>query len=272
MKLFILAPPQLIITLLLLFTLRPVFANSDLTELFISDCNITGNYSFYSYLLFSQQPVLNHHTRALAQVEYLLRKIHKLKQRYTKNKIAPQQQHGFYIPVSFLPQSWVMQPTEDDYHPAARWILHNYDYQCSQKLLAEFPRLKHRGPYLLSSYRKLRQKTPWRLPVLTQDLSTTTLNESVFWLDGFFKKSWQPRHWGTTDILQLYEQMLTLLFQKHSQQKAASNPAAMSMHVAPVTPIDAKTHYPVNNHLTTVINPYREKLTIQLKRKCPIAK
>lgn len=239
----------------------------DLSSVFIIDCKTKGEYGLYSYFLFPRQPVFNAHTRAIEQTEQLLRKIHKLKQRYVNT--AANKQHTFYIPVSFEPQSWVIQPAEDDYNAAARWVVRNFDHRCAKELLAIFPRINNAGPYILSSTRKLRQKSPWRMPVLTQDFSNIELSESNYWVDTFFKKSWQARSWGNRDLLGLRDNMQALLF-SYNQRQQNNTPISDSQKVAALSEkpvkIEPGASYPVNKSTRTEINPYFDKITIQLKR------
>jgi len=240
----------------------------DLSSVFITDCKTKGKYGLYSYFLFPRQPVFNAHTRAIEQTEQLLRKIHKLKQLYINT--AANKQHTFYIPVSFEPQSWVKQPAEDDYNAAARWVVRNFDYRCAKTLLSIFPRINNAGPYILSSTRKLRQKSPWRMPVLTQDFSNIELSEANYWVDTFFKKSWQARSWGNRDLLNLRENMQALLFNYNQQQQnnaPLSNSQKITALSAKPVKIEPGISYPVNKTTTrTEINPYLDKITIQLKR------
>lgn len=271
LKLITLSRYLLPFTLLFFFSQPPILAQNvtneppvDLSNIFIVDCNISGQYSLYSYFLFLRQPVFNDHTKALKQAERLLRKIHKLKQRYTNT--PTNKQHTFYIPVSFEPQSWVTQPTEDDFNAAARWIIRNFDYQCSRKLLAAFPKIKSDGPYLLSSTKKLRQKSPWRLPVLSQDFSEAELSDSLFWIETFFKRSWQPQHWGTLDLLSLRESMLEILFNRHQQKMKNKVQIPESLPIKSIQQ-ELETNYPVNKTPYIENNPYLDKITIQLKRE-----
>ncbi len=271
LKLMAVSRYLLTFTLLFFFPQAPILAQNvtdkppvDLSSIFIIDCNISGQYSLYSYFLFPRQPVFNAHTNALKQTEQLLRKIHKLKQRYTNT--PTHKQHAFYIPVSFEPQSWVMQPTEDDFNAAARWVVRNFDYQCAKKLLTAFPRIKNDGPYLLSSTKKLRQKSPWRPPVLTQDFSKTGLNDSLFWIETFFKKSWQPQHWGATDLLSLRESMLEILFNRHRQNMKNSVQIPVSLPIKSLQ-TELETNDPVNKTPPIEYNPYLDRITIQLKRE-----
>jgi len=212
LKLVTLSINLLVSTLLFFFTQATVAANEpseNLNRVFIVDCKATGQYGLYSYLLFSRQPVFDAHTQALKQMERLLRDVNQLKQHYPHTPTNNQQ--TVYIPVSFEPQTWITQPTENDYDAAARWVMHNFDFQCSKKLLAHFPKIKGDGPYILSSAQKIQQTSPWRMPVLVQDFSTAKLGESLFWFDTFFKKSAQPQPWETMDLLRLQENMLSLL-------------------------------------------------------------
>ncbi len=239
----------------------------DLSSIFITDCEANGKYGLYSYFLFPRQPVFNAHARAIKQTEQLLRKIHKLKQRYAST--APRKQHAFYIPVSFEPQSWVTQPTEDDYNAAARWVVRNFDHQCAKELLATFPRINNTGPYILSSTRKLRQKSPWRMPVLTQDFSGTKPDESQFWISTFFKKTWQPQSWGNVALLGLRDNIQAVLFNRYHQKVqnnvTAHDQNAASLSLKPVQ-IEPENTYPVNKHAQIEANPYFDKITIQLQK------
>lgn len=208
-----------------LFILHQPIAVADtvnLKENFIVNCQATKNYGLNSYYLFLHQPVFNEHTTALKQTEFLLRKIQKIKQ--LSSNIPIEQQQTIYIPVSFEPQSWVLQPDEADFEAAARWIMHNYDYQCAKDLLESFPKLTDNGPYIFSSTRILKVKNqkaynPWRNPVLVQNLSETEPAKFYYWLEIFFKKSWQPRPWLTERLIQLHENMLESLHQHELQLK-----------------------------------------------------
>ncbi len=284
MKLTVLSPYLLTILLLFITTQAPCFAQprtfiqpqhaantatNDLSTVFITDCKTKGEYGLYSYFLFPRQPVFNAHTRAIEQTEQLLRKIHKLKQRYLDT--AANKQHTFYIPVSFEPQSWVMQPAEDDYNAAARWVVRNFDHQCAKELLAAFPRINNTGPYILSSSRKLRQKSPWRMPVLAQDFSNIGLSESTYWIDAFFKKSRQARSWGNMGLLDLRKNMQVLLFNRYNQQiqnnvPDPDNQKVTALALKPVQ-IEPEASYPVNKGTRVENNPYLDKITIQLKRE-----
>ena len=194
----------------------------NLKENFIVNCQTIKSYGLNSYYLFLHQPVFNEHTSALKQTEFLLRKLQKIKQLSSNTPI--EQQQTIYIPVSFEPQSWVLQPDEADFEAAARWIMHNYDYQCAKDLLVSFPKLTDNGPYILSSTRILKVKkqkayNPWRNPVLVQNLSETEPAKFYYWLEIFFKKSWQPRPWLTESLIQLHENMLESLHQHELQLK-----------------------------------------------------
>ncbi len=283
MKLTVLSPYLLAISLLFIAIQVPSFAQprafiqpqhvantaaGDLSQVFITDCKAKGEYGLYSYYIFPRPPVFNAHTRAIEQTEQLLRKIHKLKQHYLTTPAS--KQHTFYIPVSFEPQSWVIQPTEDDYNAAARWLVHNFDHQCAKKLLAAFPQINNAGPYILSSTRKLGQASPWRMPVLTQDFSNITLDESTYWLDVFFKKSQQPQSWGNMDLLNLRKNIQTRLFRQYSQKKQKSSLAHNNQNAlllpADSTQIEPETTVPVSESPHMEANPYFDKITIQLKR------
>lgn len=209
-------------SLFILHQPRAVADSVNLKENFIVNCQTTKNYGLNSYYLFLHQPVFNEHTTALKQTEFLLRKLKKIKQ--LSSNIPIEQQQTIYIPVSFEPQSWVQQPDETDFEAAARWIMHNYDYQCAKDLLESFPKLTDNGPYILSSTRILKVKkqkayNPWRNPVLVQNLSETEPAKFYYWLEIFFKKSWQPRPWPTERLIQLHENMLESLHQHELQLK-----------------------------------------------------
>ena len=283
MKLTALSPYLLAISLLLIAIQMPGFAQprafiqpqlaantatGDLSTVFITDCKTKGEYGLYSYFIFPRPPVFNAHTRAIEQTEQLLRKIHKLKQHYLNTPAS--KQHTFYIPVSFEPQSWVIQPAEDDYNAAARWLVHNFDHQCAKKLLTVFPQINNTGPYILSSTRKLGQASPWRMPVLTQDFSNITLDESTYWLDVFFKKSQLSKSWGNMDLLNLRKNIQAHLFRQYSEKKQkrslAHNNQNTLLQPTAATQIEAETTAPASESPYIEANPYFDKITIQLKR------
>ena len=271
--------------------------NRDLNSLFVVDCHAEKKFGLYSYYLFYQQPVYNAHETALKQTEFLLRKVAKIKKLYAETPASTQ--HGFYIPVSFKPQSWVLQPTDNDFPAAARWVLHNYDYQCAQKLLKPFPSTHDKGPYFLSSLEKLPVNPipgiPWRTPVLIQDLSDSDNNKSIYWMTTFFKKSWQPRQWHMSDITLLQENMLEEL-STHDIQEAEQKSTPLQNGLPPVSSSQSETRltegiatqidpdsinplasekfdfnqqYPVNKTPTTRPNPYAKKVTIKFARELP---
>jgi len=265
--------------------------DSNLSHLFVVDCKVSQAHGLHSYYLFTQQPVFNAHTDALEQTEFILRKISRIKERYKNTPI--EKQHTFYIPVSFEPQSWVQDPQEDDFAAAARWVLHNYDHQCAKKLLQPFPSINKGGTYILSSKSQLVPAQPsnaspnngtklsghplWRIPVLVQDLSDSLSVKSNFWFETFLKKSWQPRQWETTNLLQLHESMLEALFEydtqpqdgRLNQQEKQSHPE-MNTGFIPVIPQPLKFNtcadYPVNDIMPTQPNPYTDKITIQYRQ------
>ncbi len=245
----------------------------DLSTIFIVDCHAEKDYSLNTYYLFNQQPVFDAHTAALKQTEFLLQKISKIKTLYATTPLK--QQHSFYIPVSFKPQSWVLQPTKDDFPAAARWILHNYDYQCAKKLLKPFSTINAGGPYFLSSLEKLKANpepnVPWRSAVLIQNLSDIEYKKSLFWLSTFFKKSWQPRLWNLDDISLLQEGILEELKNNDNLPNSdAMGSVSLSTPKALSTPASGKfsiAQYPVNELQPQKPNPYSSKITIQYRQE-----
>lgn len=257
-------------TTLFLLIQAPGFAsapNADLSNIFIVDCKTNKNYGLHSYYLFLQQPVFQAHTNALKQTEYLLRKMNKIKLLYS-NALSSKQQTVF-IPVSFEPQSWVQQPQEADFGAAARWIMHNYDYQCAKTLLKPFPKLSDAGPYLLSSTQKLLPENlsaqrPWRIPVLVQNLSESTPEKSLYWLEMFFKKSWQPRQWLSENLLRLHENMLESLFHYDTQsEESAANNSQIKDNLtdAPQYNVDASSF---EDKTTPIFMPLDDSVTEEL--------
>lgn len=206
------------VSALFYFSQTPSIASetsSNLNNIFIVECKTNFDYGLHSYYLFLHQPVFQAQSKALKQTEVLLRQINNNKQQNPNTPISSQQ--SLYIPVSFEPQSWVTHPKEDDFEAAARWIMQNYDYQCAKMLLEPFPQLTDKGPYILSSIQKLlppnlTTATPWRNPVLTQNLSNIEPVQSLHWLDMFFKESSQPRQWAEMDLLHIRKDMLESLF------------------------------------------------------------
>lgn len=262
---------------------------SHLDTLFVVDCKVSKSHGLQSYYLFAQQPVFNAHTDALKETEFLLRKISRIKQRYKNTPL--EKQHIFYIPVSFEPQSWVQDPQEDDFAAAARWVLHNYDYQCAKDLLRPFPFINKKGSYILSSNSPLIPAQPsndsdgskspehplWRSPVLVQDLSNSKPEKSTFWLETFLKKSWQPRQWETMNVLQLHESMLEALFnydislQEEPLNEQDKQPQEeVNVGFIPIIPkplkLNACNDYPVNDITPARPNPYTEIITIQYRQ------
>ena len=206
---------------------------ADLSNLFIIDCKTKKDFGLHSYYLFNQQPVFDAHTSALNQTEFLLRKISKAQKLYST--IPEKIQHSFYIPVSFKPQSWVTNPSEDDFSAAARWIMHNYDFQCAKKLLTNYIAKVESGPYILSGLSKLSTNNaiPWRSPVLIQNFSNIEANKSLYWLTTFFKKSWQPRVWRVTDQHQLKENMTEDLL-RHDARDSDKTTALTTPQIIPM--------------------------------------
>ena len=274
--------------------------SNNLSTVFLVDCKSIDNYGLHSYYLFARQPVFDAHTAALKQTEFLLRKISKAKKLTTKSPKT--EQHNFYIPVSFQPQSWVQHPGDNDFSAAARWLLHNYDYQCASKILNQFPNTSDSGPYLLSSLKNIQliqpgsltspqinpnRRIPWRTSVLIQNISNTDSAKSISWLDMFFKKSWQPRKWQTMDILNLHESLAERLWQNDKQlkedamlqQSEQNNIESISPITTPLQalpaqpkPFHPEDQFPVRVFPAAAPNPYLEMITIQFRLKNNSAK
>lgn len=227
------------ITALFLFCQTSGFASNtdnNSNRIFIVDCETNEDYSLHSYYLYLHQPVFKAHSTALQHTEILLRQISKIKRLNANTPLAKQQ--TIYIPVSFEPQSWVVDPEEDDFEAASRWIMQNYDYQCAKALLEPFPQLTDNGPYILSSTKKIQPQkllpksanttmplhNPLRAPVLTQNLSNIEPGKYLYWVKTFFKKSWQQQQWKTVSLFNLHENMLENLFIHETQLKEENAP------------------------------------------------
>lgn len=280
-------PIILTVLFLLQATVGYAATASNISSPFIINCKAEQNYGLHSYYLFNKQPVFNAHTAALKQIEFLLRKISKVKKLYANG--TTNQQHGIYIPVSFKPQSWILQASEKDFSAAARWVVHNYDYQCAKKLLKAFPSASNKGPYFLSSLEQLQIKSdpnsPWRSPILIQDLSDIDTSKSVFWITAFVKKSWQPRQWQLSDLPALRDRLLDKLKSNDSVLNGQTNTASLVSQNDPplaentpskippnsATPLLPKKfnhsmEYPITEFLPTQPNPYSDKITIRYRQ------
>ena len=108
------------------------------------------------------------------------------------------------------------------------------------------------------------------MPVLTQDFSGTKPDESQFWISAFFKKTWQPQSWGNVALLGLRDNMQTVLFNRYHQKGQNNAAAHENQNTAPLplkpVQIEPENTYPVNKHAQIEVNPYLDKITIQLKR------
>lgn len=247
--------------------------------MFIVDCKENKQFGLNSYLLYRKQPVFDAHTIALKQVEQLLVKLDRLKLHY-KN-IPTVQQHSFFIPVAFEPQSWIQQPKKGDFESAARWVIHNYDYQCAKQLLNQFQNTGNSGPYIVSRYSNHLPKTnnqqrhrtlQWSAPVLIQNLSDVSLESSGYWLTEFLKKSWQPKLWDKNHLNSLSSSMQESLFlqyiqqneQKHNlMQEKESQPALWEVAKDIPSKFSANLEYPVTPRVSKPTNPYLKKIAIQ---------
>ena len=280
---FVLLPLTLLLSSYFNVAYAQVQVPSDISSVYITDCQTGNDFGLNSYYLFNQQPVFNAHSNALQQIEFLLRKISKIKHR---SKNSPSRlQHALFIPVSFEPQSWVQQPAEGDFAAAARWVMHNYDYQCAKKLLQNYPDIVNAGPYIVSSQKEITstQFSPLRIPTLIQDISYVSTPNSRFWLNLFFRKSWQPRQWQSTNLLNLQTNLIEELYnqevsqieehqraQIEQQNKAATDKAEPS----DATPLELIPHpfspcmdYPVNDSLDKPENVYLKKIRIYYQQK-----
>lgn len=163
--------------------------------------NEEPDFGLYSYLLFGSEPDNNTRQRYLNAANAYLRLCPDIAD--LKILLDRKQLNANYLPVKTQPGGDTLVNGE--------WLLNNYDYARARAILSKLPGSHFRGPYIVTTLKRVDPTVGASPPMIYQDLSFVPPDLIVPWYEAFLNQAAQERFSETNTAQNLTLKIRTII-------------------------------------------------------------